>query len=154
MLRPPPRITLFCLVLCFATAAPALAADMFGWYFPLVLGATWTYENVDIPGDTWVNSVFEEFTYEGHPAFKLGEDVANYTVIHRDGGVITVYAEAEAGIVHDLDKSIVLVEVVVGAKFGVCFCTPCDTSMVRVCMTTWSPSPATTRIMLPTSTTS
>lgn len=119
--------------LAVTVAVPALATtDMVGWYFPLTLGASWTYTNVDDPGDIWANTVLDEFTYEGQPAFRFGEDVDNCTIVYRAGGVVTVYAEVENGVLHDLTQNVVLDDVLDGEKFAVCFQAPCDTSMIRV----------------------
>jgi hypothetical protein len=127
-----PALVVIVCALLIAVASPAPATDMMGWYFPLLLGASWTYENVDNPLDTFTETVFELIEYEGQPAWRFGTDIDNHSIVYRQGGIVTVYAEVDEGELIDLDENIVLAEVVDGSLFRVCFDSPCDSSLIRV----------------------
>jgi hypothetical protein len=110
---------------------PAWAA-MMGWYMPLHLGASWSYQNEDPPFDVVVDTVFELIDYEGHPAYRFGSDLNDHSIAWSNAGVITLYAVVAGGVVLDLAEDVVLGEVVDGGFFSVCFATPCDSSLIRV----------------------
>ena len=128
------RLCLFFLAGLLIITAPVFAQDpMFGWYQPVNLGATWTYENVDDPFDTYTETVFELFEYEGHPAYKMGRAVDDYIILYSFRGVISVYAIVLPEGLSDPDHDIVLGEVVDGMTFSDCFeIESCDTTMIRV----------------------
>jgi len=73
----------------------------FADYWPLALGNYWTYQNAANPADTFTNSVFEQFTFAGNPAFKFGSDTSNYQIIYNDGASVTLYAGVWGGIAED-----------------------------------------------------
>ncbi len=87
------RLSLIILAnLLILTASVSAQEPMFGWYQPVNLGAAWTYENVDDPFDTYTESVFELFEYEGNPAYKMGRAADDYIILYSFRGVISVYA--------------------------------------------------------------
>jgi hypothetical protein len=111
----------------------ALARDpVLGWYFPLNLGASWTYENVDDPFDTYTETVFEIFEYEGHPAYKKGRAADDYVVVYSFRGVVTVYAVVLPEETLDLEEDLVLDDVFDADTFEDCFETPCETVLIRI----------------------
>ncbi|MFC1572222.1 hypothetical protein ACFL6M_01360 [Candidatus Eisenbacteria bacterium] len=114
------------------TLMPTANGDWMGEFLPLHLGANWTYENRDIPGDTYTEVVFESIFYEGHFAFRFGIDPDDHTIIFNDGQTVTVYAEVDGGQLFDFEEDIVLGEFEDGHTFTTCAEAPCDTQLVRV----------------------
>ena len=115
------------------TASVSAQEPMFGWYQPVNLGAAWTYENVDDPFDTYTESVFELFEYEGNPAYKMGRAADDYIILYSFRGVISVYAVVLPGEFLDPDHDVVLGELTDGMTFADCFeIVTCDTTMIRV----------------------
>jgi hypothetical protein len=112
--------------------APAAGADWMGEFFPLHFGSTWTYQNRDIPGDIYTESVFEIIEYEGHSAVRVGIDADNHTIARREGLTITILAEVEDGLLFDLEENIVLGEFEDGYIFRTCAEVPCESLLVRV----------------------
>ena len=110
-------------------AAPA-AADWIGSYMPIWVGNSWTFANVDVPGDYFFESVFDTIFYEGHVAVKIGEPT-DYQVVTNTGRVITVLAQTEDGALFDLDPNIVIGEFTDGSYFEICVDSPCDTNQIR-----------------------
>lgn len=108
----------------------AAAADWFGQYLPLCLGASWTYENFDNPADTYTRSVFGQTVYEGHPAYLYGTP-ADHNIIARDGYVLTLYAVVDGGVTYDQDEDTVLGEITDGLVFTPCLGGECDDNLVR-----------------------
>lgn len=112
--------------------APVTAREpVMGWYYPLNLGASWTYQNVDDPFDTYTESVFDVFEYEGQPAYKLGRALDDYVVVHSTMGVVTVFAVVLPGKILDLDENLVLEDITDGGTFEDCFESPCETILIR-----------------------
>lgn len=103
-----------------------------GSYLPLVLGASWTYQNQAEPYDIVVDSVFEQFEYEGRPALRFGTDLQDHSIVWREAGVVYLYAVVEEGILYDLDEDVVLDEVIDGGYFSPCFGAVCDSSLIRI----------------------
>lgn len=130
----PIRLHLIFLTGLLIFCAPVFAqAPMFGWYQPVNIEATWVYENVDDPFDTYTESVFQLFEYEGHPAYKMGRAEDDYIILYSFRGEISVYGVFHSGELHDPDHDIVLGEVVDGMAFSDCFeIVTCDTTMIRV----------------------
>jgi len=126
----PRALVLVVLGLVLAVLPPAAMADALGEYFPLWLGNAWTYENRDLPGDTYVDAVFELFAWEGQPAFKVGEP-GDYSVVASTGLVITVFAEFADGELIAYDPPIVLGEYADGDGFEICQAAACDTNLIR-----------------------
>ncbi len=60
-------------------------------YMPLVEGGSCAYANVDDPSDTFTNTVFECFTFEGNSVCKAGSAVDDYAVFSNDGTSIALY---------------------------------------------------------------
>ena len=114
------------------TTSVSAREPMIGWYFPLNPGATWTYENVDDPFDTYTESVFETFEYEGHPAYKKGRAADDYVIVYSFRGTVTVYAVVLPEGTIDLSEDLVLAEVVDGHIFEDCFELPCEKVLIRV----------------------
>lgn len=129
-----PMILILCILFLMVSSAVSLAQteDLVGWYFPVNLGATWTYADQINPGNYFTESVFEALFYEGHQAYRLGEGPDEHVIVGREGGVLTVYAVVEDGIQYDLPIDLVLGEFTDGSTFEVCFDFPCDTSLIRV----------------------
>jgi YVTN family beta-propeller protein len=73
----------------------------FADYFPLGLGSSWTYTNVDDPLDTYTDTVFECSTFANDPACKIGPGPNNYGIGYNDGSSINIYATVENGDVND-----------------------------------------------------
>lgn len=111
-------------------SAPVAHAEWVGQYWPLWVGNSWTYQNVDVPGDTYTETVFEYVVHDGHPAVKLG-DPHDYRIIGNTGRIITVYGECEDGVFQDYPQHVVVGEVHDGSVFEICMSTPCDSNLVR-----------------------
>ena len=124
------RILAVAAVALFLLPPLPAAADWIGAYWPLWGGNSWTYRNVDPPGDLHTETVFEYLVYEGEPAVKLGQP-DDYRVVANDGCVITVYAETEDGALFDYPQNVVVGEFGDGSVFELCIGTPCDTNLVR-----------------------
>lgn len=120
-------LPMLALILLFASPA---AADWIGPYFPLWVGNTWTYENVDVPGDTFTDVVFDATVYDGNPAVLFGQP-DDYNVIGNTGLVITVYAQTEEGVLVAFDPYIVIGEFDDGDIFEICVDAPCDSNLIR-----------------------
>jgi hypothetical protein len=118
-------------------AAPASAAWM-GFYFPMVFGTIWIYENADNPLDTFTESVFEIIEYEGETALRVGEDLDNHRIGFNDGQKITIYEVVENGLPIGLDQPIELAEFGDGYLWRHCVDSQCDTTLVRY----WANIPA------------
>jgi len=119
------------LVCCTTILPPVAAAEWAGDYYILILDSTWTYQNADPPYDMFTESVFDYFEYEGHLATRIGEDWNNHTIAFSDGHTVTVYAEVDEGVLHDLDPDAVLGEFSDGMSFEICPGGECDTLMIR-----------------------
>jgi hypothetical protein len=115
--------------LAISPPAPA-RADWIGAYWPLWVGNSWTYRNVDVPGDTYTDTVFEYLIFEGDQAVKLGRP-GDYRVIGNTGRVVTVYAEFQDGEFVDYPQNVVVGEFGDGTVFEICAESPCDTNLVR-----------------------
>jgi hypothetical protein len=114
------------------SAARGQSGEMMGWYFPVNLGATWTYAGSGGPADTFTESVFESVLYQGQPAYRRGASLDDHVIVQQSLGVVTVYAVVEEGVLFDLQPNAVLAELVDGAPFPICFAGVCDTSMIRI----------------------
>jgi len=126
-----PLLLLSLTLLNAAFCLPAAADPRWmGDYLPLELGATWTYQNVEVPADMYAEAVFENLLYEGDQAVKYGSP-DEYRVVRNAGGVITVYAFAEDGVLFDLTQNIVLGTFTDGGVFETCIDPPCDTNLIR-----------------------
>lgn len=128
-------IRLWTVMIQLAAIVPAAlpaTAEPLGLYYPLTPGAAWTYADPYLPNPPFTVTVFEQFTYQGHPAFRTGRDLANHQINHRDGGTIRVYAQLESGVVLDIEPDLVLGEFTDGARFPVCVAGACDTTLIRV----------------------
>jgi len=90
-----------------------------GEFLPLHLGASWTYENRDVPGDTYTESVFDFFVYEGHAAFRLGFDLEDHSIVCSDGQTVSIYADVDNGQVIDFDEDVIMGEFEDGHFFRV-----------------------------------
>lgn len=119
-------------ICCTAILAPPAAADWIGDYFPLIMGATWTYQNADPPYDQYTESVFDQFEYEGNLAVRKGEDSYEHTIVSSDGQTVTVYAEVHGGVLFDYSQDVVLGEFSDGTCFEICPGGECDTLLIRV----------------------
>jgi hypothetical protein len=129
------RLSLIILTGLLIITVPVTAQEsLMGWYFPLNPGATWTYENLDDPFDTYTESVFEVFEYEGHPAYKKGRADDDYVVVYSFRGIVSVYAVVLPEGTFDLSEDLVLAEVVDGDIFDDCFESPCEKVLIR----TWA----------------
>ena len=121
------------LVICCTTiVAPPAAADWVGDYLPLIMGATWTYQNADPPYDQYTESVFELFEYDGNPAVRIGEGSYDHTIAFNDGYTLSVYAEVHGGVLYDYTEDLILGEFDDGSLFEICTDFGCDTLMIRV----------------------
>jgi hypothetical protein len=69
----------------------------FADYFPIVLENSCTYQNVDNLSDTFTESVFEFYIFDGNPAYKVGDDKNNYAIVYSDGTTVTLYAVVDEG---------------------------------------------------------
>ena len=127
--RPARRATPAILALVLLLASPA-GADWIGHYLPLWFGNSWTFENVDAPGDTYTETVFDAVIYDGDPALLFGEP-GDYSVIGNTGRVITVYAQTEEGVLVDFDPPIVIGEFSDGDLFEICVGAVCDSNLIR-----------------------
>jgi hypothetical protein len=70
-------------------------------YNPVTLGSYWTYQNAASPFDTYTASVFESFSFAGHPAVKIGTDANNYGIGYNDGASVSLYAYVKSGVLYD-----------------------------------------------------
>jgi hypothetical protein len=113
-------------------ASTAAAAPLMGWYMPLHLGASWTYQNEDPPFDIVVDTVFELIEYEGHPAYRFGSDVDDHSIAWSEQGIIRLYAVVDTTGLYDFAEDVVLDEVIDGDFFVICFGADCDSSLIRV----------------------
>jgi hypothetical protein len=86
----------------FGSSGAALA-DVAGFssYNPLSLGSYWVYQNTASPFDTYTVSVFENFTFDGYPAVKIGTDANNYGIGYNSGASVSIYAYVEGGTLYD-----------------------------------------------------
>ena len=127
------RSRILFLSLCLISiAAPRASAVWMGEYFPLCLGATWTFENLDEPGEFYTETVLELIEYEGQPAMRYGDDLDNHTIVGTDRQTVTVYAEVDDGVLYDLEENLVLGDLSDGDYMVICFDTPCDTNLIRI----------------------
>ena len=130
-MRASPLLLAMLAISCTAIAPPAATADWIGDYYPLVMNATWTFQNYDPPFDQYTESVFEQFEYDGHPAVRRGEDYSEHTIAHSDGLLVTVYAEVHGGVLFDYTEDVVLGEFEDGTVFEICPGGECDTLLIR-----------------------
>lgn len=72
-------------------------AASFADYVPLSLGSYWTYENAANSADTYTESVFESFVFNGHPAVKYGDVNGSYTIGFNNGYTVNLYGEVDSG---------------------------------------------------------
>ncbi len=114
-----------------AITPPDATADWIGDYYPLVMNATWTFQNADPPFDQYTESVFDPFEYDGHPAVRRGEDLSEHTVASSDGSTVTVYAEVHGGVLFDYAEDVVFGEFEDGTMFEICPGGECDTLLIR-----------------------
>jgi len=124
------RILSLPLVLLAFAATPVSAVWM-AEYFPLCEGATWILENLDEPGEFCVDTVLEYVEYEGHTAMRFGEDLDDHSIVGSDGQTVTLYAQVDEGVLHDLSEDLVLGDLSDGDHMVICVEAPCDTNMIR-----------------------
>ena len=67
-----------------------------------------SFQNPDDEWDVYVESVFEEITYDGHLAYRMGREPAEHVLAHSSRGVFTLYAQVDAGGLYDFDDEVVL----------------------------------------------
>jgi len=95
------RVVLVALVILGLSGAVVAEAASFPEYGPLTLGSYWTYQNAADPFDTYTVSVFESFSFDGHPAVKVGTDANNYGIGYNDGVSVSIYGYVENGVLYD-----------------------------------------------------
>lgn len=109
------------------------SAEWMGRYFNTILGTRWTYENVDIPGETEVDSCFGYHLHEGNMVVRVGAGPDDNTVVNNTGRIITLFAVVDQGVEHDFPEDIELGWFEDGDRWIFCpFETDCDTSLIRV----------------------
>jgi hypothetical protein len=96
------RSVLLTAVLIFELSGVSFA-DIAGFpqYNPLTLGSYWTYQNTALPFDTYTVSVFENFSFNGYPAAKVGTDGNNYGIGSNNGVSVTAYGYVSNGVLYD-----------------------------------------------------
>jgi len=125
-----PTLVIAIVLVLLALLATEARSEWIGPYLPLYADNSWTYENVNVPGDFMVESVFDTTLWNGLVCAVFGQ-ADDHQVIHNTGRVITVFALFDEDTLYPVDPPIVLGDVHDGSLFEVPGESVPDTNLIR-----------------------